>query len=90
MTVKLYSHPGAVVGHAAAAGQAGVKVGDPVGAADRSVLVDFTAAVDVTTSGQVPLGHGESRSGRCKFKAALKHLHFMTHVTSTPSFFVQS
>lgn len=56
------SHPGAVVGDAAAAGQAGVKVGDAVGAADRSVLVDFTATVDVAAAGEVPLGHGQGRS----------------------------
>lgn len=66
MTCKTFSYPGAVVGHAAAAGQAGVKVRDAVRAADRSVLVDFTAAVHITTSGQVPLGHGESRSGTGK------------------------
>lgn len=57
------SHPGAVVGRAAAAGQAGVEVRDAVRAADRRVLVDFTAAVHVAASGQVPLGHGESRPG---------------------------
>lgn len=56
------SYPGAVVGHAAAAGQAGVEVRDAVRAADRSVLVDLTAAVDVTAPGQVPLGHGEGGS----------------------------
>lgn len=64
---RTFSYPGAVVGHAAAAGQAGVKVCDAIGAADWSVLVDFTAAVHITTSGQVPLGHGEGRSGGEKF-----------------------
>ncbi len=58
------SYPGAVVGDTAAAGQAGVKVCDAVRAADWSVLVDFTAAVHITTSSKVPLGHGESGSGK--------------------------
>lgn len=64
------SHPGAVVGHAVAAGQAGVKVRDAIGATDWSVLVDFTAAVHIATSGQVPLGHGESRSGERKIHSS--------------------
>lgn len=55
-------YPAAVVGHAAAARQARVEVGDAVRAADRSVLVDLTATVDVAATRQVPLGHGESRS----------------------------
>lgn len=60
MYVQPWSYPRAVVGHAAAAGQARVEVRDAVGAAHRSVLVDLTAAVDVTATGQVPLRHGES------------------------------
>lgn len=55
------SHPCAVVGHAAAAGQAGVKIRDAVGATHRSVLVDLTAAVHVAATGQVSLRHGQSR-----------------------------
>lgn len=70
------SYPGAVVGHAAAAGQARVKVRDAIGAADRSVLVDFTAAVHITTSGQVPLSHGESGSGDRKYEETQTYLFY--------------
>lgn len=62
------SYPGAVIGHAVAAGQAGIEVGDAVGAADRSVLVDFTTAVHIAAAGQVPLGHGQRGSGETSTK----------------------
>ena len=57
MCVCVCAHPGAVVAHAAAPGQTGVEVGDAVGAAHRSVLMDPAATVHVTTSCQVPVGH---------------------------------
>lgn len=62
MRLRRCWYPAAVVGHAAAACQARVEVGDAVRAADWSVLVDLAAAVDVAAARQVPLGHGESRS----------------------------
>lgn len=45
------SYPVAIVGHAAAASQAGVEVRDAIRATNRSVLMDFTAAVHITASG---------------------------------------
>ena len=53
-------HPCAVIGHGAAAGQAGVEVGDAVGAADRSVLMNPTATVHITASRQVPLSQSHA------------------------------
>ena len=58
----MYAHPSAVIAHSAAPGQAGVEVGDAVGAADRSVLVDPAATVHVATARQVPVGHRQSRT----------------------------
>lgn len=58
----LCSHPGAVVAHGAASSQTGVEVGDAVGAADRSVLVDPAATVHVAAARQVPVGHGQGRT----------------------------
>ena len=58
------SDPSAVVAHVAAAGQAGVEVGDAVRAAHRRVLVDPAATVDVAAAGQIPVGHGQSGSAR--------------------------
>lgn len=53
----LATDPGAIVSHSAASSQTGVEVGDAVGAADRSVLVDLAATVHVAASRQVPVGH---------------------------------
>ena len=55
--VRIWPYPCAVIGHGAAAGQAGVEVGDAVRAADRGVFMDLTAAVHVAAPSQVPLGH---------------------------------
>ena len=54
-------YPSAVVGQGIAASQAGVEVGNAVGATHRGVLVDLTAAVHVTAARQVPVRHGECR-----------------------------
>lgn len=55
------SHPSAVVANSVASSQAGVKIGDAVGATDWSVLVDPTAAVDVAAARQVPVGQSQGR-----------------------------
>ena len=60
------AHPGAVIAHSAAPGQAGVEVGDAVGAADWSVLVDPAATVHVATARQVPVGHRQSRTAHTR------------------------
>lgn len=54
------THSGAVVGDRAAACQAGVKVGDAVGAADWRILVHLTATVHVTAACQVPVSQRQS------------------------------
>lgn len=60
--VRVCVHPGAVIAHSAASSQAGVEIGNAVRAADRSVLVDPAATVDVATARQVPVSHRQSRT----------------------------
>lgn len=55
------AHPSAVVADGAAACQAGVKVGDPVRAADWRILVYLTATVHVAAACQVPVSQRQSR-----------------------------
>lgn len=55
-------YPCAVIAHSAASSQAGVKIGDPIRAADRRVLVDPAATVDVAATRQVPVSHRQSRT----------------------------
>ena len=62
MHVCVCAHPGAVIAHGAASCQARVEVGNAVGAADRSVLVDPAATVHVATARQVPVGHRQGRT----------------------------
>lgn len=59
-------HPGAVVAHGAASGQTGVEVGDAVGAAHGSVLVDPAAAVDVAAARQIPVSHRQRRAAEAQ------------------------
>lgn len=65
--IPVHTHPGAVIAHCAAPGQTRVEVGDAVGAAHGSVLVDPAAAVDVAAARQVAVSHRQGRpeqSGR--------------------------
>lgn len=59
--LSVHTHPGAVIAHSATSGQTWVEIGDPVGATDRSVLMDPAAAVHIATACQVPVGHGQGR-----------------------------
>lgn len=61
MCVCENTHSCAVIAHSAASSQAGVKVGDAVGAAYWSVLVDPAATVHIATARQVPVGQRQGR-----------------------------
>lgn len=60
--VRVCVHPGAVIAHGAASSQAGVEIGDTVRAADRRILMDSAATVDVATARQVPVSHRQGRT----------------------------
>lgn len=61
---RKYTHPRAKIATINAASQTRVKVCNPIRSTHWFILVYFTTTVNIAASRQIPVGHGQRRSGR--------------------------